>query len=488
VTVLRTLYGRLAAALLALFLLTGLGAIAMARYAAEMYQQEVAQKLNEALAAHIVAERLPLHGRRVNEAALKDIFTMLMVINPSIEVYLLDAQGTILAFSAAPDRVKRTRVALEPIERFLRRSGPLPILGDDPRGLGRRKVFSAAAIPSAGAPEGYLYVILGGEDHDSIAEGSRGSYTLRMTTGAIAASTVAALVAGLALFGFLTRRLRRLGAAMESFRASGFTVAPALPPRTTASGDEIDRLQDAFTAMAERITDQLQRLKQTDSLRRELVANVSHDLRTPLSSLRGYLDTLLMKHDSLTADQRKEYLAVAVRQSTHLGALVSDLFELAKLDSQETRPRHESFPIGELIQDVAQKFRLEAERKSVAVETDFGRDVPPVRADIALIERVLENLIENALRHTDAGGVIRMGLRADDGWVEVVVSDTGRGIPPEAVSQVFERSFTLDRDHRRGGLGLAIAKRILELHGSAIGVASTPGEGTRFWFRLPRTA
>jgi signal transduction histidine kinase len=486
VTVLRTLYGRLAAALLLLFLLTGLSAIAVARYAAEMYQQEVAQKLNYTLAEHIVAERLPLHGRRVDEAALKDIFHMLMVINPSIEVYLLDAEGSILAFSAAPERVKRERVALEPIDRFLRRAGRLPVLGDDPRGLGRRKVFSAAAIPASGRPQGYLYVILGGEDHDSIAEGLRGSYILRVTTGAIAASTVAAIAAGLVLFSFLTGRLRRLGQAMEAFRGSGFTVAPVLPPRFPPAGDEIDKLQDAFAAMAERITEQLKCLKQTDALRRELVANVSHDLRTPLASLRGYLDTLLLKHDSLSADQRKEYLAVAVRQSTHLGKLVSDLFELAKLESQETRPRQEWFSLGELIQDVAQKFRLEAEGKNVPVETDFGNGAALVWADIALIERVLENLIENALRHTEPGGAIRMALRGDDGFVEVLVSDTGRGIPAEALAHVFDRSFSLDRDHRRGGLGLAIAKRILELHGSSIAVTSTPGEGTRFSFRLPR--
>jgi two-component system OmpR family sensor kinase len=485
VTVLRTLYGRLAAVLLVLFLLAGLSSIAVARFAAEMYQQEVAQKLNHALAQHIVAERLPLQGSHVDEAALKDIFKMLMVINPSIEVYLLDAKGSILAFSAPPERVKRRSVALEPIDRFLRQSGRYPILGDDPRGWDRRKVFSAAPIPAAGEPQGYLYVILGGEDHDSIAEGLRGSYTLRVTTGAIAASMLAAVAAGLVLFHFLTRRLRRLGVAMEGFRQGGFTGPPALAERAPAPADEIDRLQDAFAAMADRITEQLQRLKQTDALRRELVANVSHDLRTPLASLRGYLDTLLMKEDTLRPDQRREYLAVAVRQSAHLAKLVSDLFELAKLDSRETRPRYESFPLGELLQDVAQKFRLEAQDKKVAVETDFGDAVPLVHADIALVERLLENLIENALRHTDPGGAVRMSLRAENGAVEVVVSDTGRGIPVEALPHVFDRSFTLDRDHSRGGLGLAIAKRILELHGSSILVSSAPGEGTRFSFRLP---
>jgi signal transduction histidine kinase len=354
--------------------------------------------------------------------------------------------------------------------------------------LDRRKAFSAAPIPAQGRPEGYLYVILGGEDHDSVAQDVRGSYILRLTTGAIAASTVAAIAAGLVVFSFLTRRLRRLGESMESFRRSGFSVLPPMPDPEPAGGDEIDSLQAAFGDMSRRIVDQLGRLKETDTLRRELVANVSHDLRTPLASLRGYLDTLVVKEESLTPDQRRACLAVAVRQSAHLGALVADLFELAKLDSQETRPRYESFPMGELLQDVAQKFRLEAERRGVAIATDFGRDVPRVHADIALVERVLENLIENALRHTDPGGVVRMALGAEAGSVRVVVSDTGAGIPVAALPHVFDRAFSLDRSHGGGGLGLAIAKRIVELHGSSLLVSSAPGQGTRFTFRLPSAA
>jgi signal transduction histidine kinase len=481
----RTLYARLAAVLLALFLLSGLAAIGVSRYAADMYQQEVAQKLNQTLAEHIVAERLPLRDGRVDDRALQELFKMLMVINPSIEVYLLDARGAILSFSAPPERVKRQRVDLEPIRRFRGEPGRFPILGDDPRGLDRRKVFSVAAIPPRGEPQGYLYVILGGEDHDSIASTRRGSYILRVTSGAIVASTVAAVAAGLLLFGLLTRRLRTLGAAMEGFRRGGFTDPPTLAGPPAAARDEIDVLRETFAAMATRMVEQMGRLKQTDALRRDLVANVSHDLRTPLASLRGYLDTLLLKEAGLSAEQRREYLAVATRQATHLARLVDDLFELARLEAQEAPPRRESFPLGELLQDVAQKFRLHAERKRVRLETALPGDLPSVPADIAMMERALENLLDNALRHTQPGGVISLVLRRSDGFLEVVVSDSGCGIPAEALPHVFDRFFSVDRSPGQGGLGLAIAKRIVDLHGGSIAVESTPGKGTEFSLRLP---
>lgn len=158
----KSLYSKLAAVLLVLFVMVGLSIVAVTLFSAEMYKQEVDQKLNRELAAHIVSEKLPLQDNQINEDALKDIFHMLMVINPSIEVYLLDPNGNILAYSAPPGKVKRKRVSLEPINDWLEESVKYPILGDDPRNSSKQKAFSVARIPDQGMLEGYLYVILGG--------------------------------------------------------------------------------------------------------------------------------------------------------------------------------------------------------------------------------------------------------------------------------------------------------------------------------------
>ncbi|HSG05543.1 MAG TPA: ATP-binding protein, partial [Nitrospiria bacterium] len=250
--------------------------------------------------------------------------------------------------------------------------------------------------------------------------------------------------------------------------------------------DEIDQLKDTFDQMSDRINLQMKQLQETDSLRRELVANVSHDLRTPLASLHGYLETLILKEELLTGDERKKYLEIALRHSERLGKLVSELFELAKLDSRETRPKVEAFSQGELAQDVAQKFQLAAEKKHIRIQTRIEMGLPFVSADIGLIERVLENLIENAVRYTPERGTITILVANRNGWVVTTVSDTGSGIPEKEIPFVFDRFYRGQNSQSEGtGLGLAIAKRILELHESTINVASTPGQGTEFSFELP---
>ncbi len=487
----RTLYGKLAAILFLLLCVTGAAGLLVNRYATAMYQQEVAQRLNGAVAAHIVSEIGLIEKTDENTDALKQVFHWLMVVHPSIEIYRLDREGRILAYSAPPERVKLDRIDLGPVREFIAGPTQFPLLGDDPRSPGGSKVFSAAEIPGE-EKAGFLYVILGGEQFDSVSQMLETSYILRQSTVLFGAALLVTLVAGLGLFGLVTSRIRRLARAVEEFRASDFSRLPVLPG-ATGYGDEIDRLTDTFGRLSERTIDQLGRLRQTDLLRRELVANVSHDLRTPLASLQGYLETVMMKEDSLDPDRRREYLEIAARQATRLSRLVEELFELAKLDAHETRPEPEDFPIGELLQDVAQKFSLEAEEKHVRVETELVSDGPFVRADIGLIERVLQNLLENALRYTDDGGRIRMRARTAQGRagrVSVAVEDSGSGIHADALPNIFDRHYQGGgRDSsRRAGLGLAIAKRIVELHGGVIAAESDPAHGTTFWFELPEVA
>jgi len=292
------------------------------------------------------------------------------------------------------------------------------------------------------------------------------------------------------LFSFMTGRLKRLSIAMEAFRRDAELESNAIyQAQGNSSGDEVSRLTATFEQMAARINQQMHDLKKTDTLRRELVANVSHDLRTPLATLQGYIETLLLKDTSLSGEERKDYLKIAIRHCEHLNKLVSELFELAKLDSEETIVHRESFSLEELVQDVAQKFALAAQKKDISIITNIGKELPFVSADIGLIERVLENLIENALRHTPQGGTISLVLTPDNNNVTVQISDTGSGIPQEELPNIFDRFYQVDKS-RKGqqggaGLGLAIAKRILNLHGSVIEVRSVINSGSTFSFQLP---
>jgi signal transduction histidine kinase len=415
---------------------------------------------------------------------------MLMVVNPGIEVYLLNPAGEILAYSAPPGKVKLKQVELGPIKRWFDTGTVFPLTGDDPRNPGRQKVFSVARIPDEGALQGYLYIILGGEIFDSIVQKLKGSYIIQLSAWWIAASLLFVLVTGLLLFAYLTRRLRRLASVMDSFElAETSDQLQSILGKDRQRGDEIHRLTFAFKQLVERIQMQMEKLIEADALRRELVANVSHDLRTPLATLRGYIETLYLKDKNLTTQERNHHLEIAIQHCKRLGQLVDALFELAKLDSGEIQVRCEPFNISELAHDVIQKFDLSAREKKISIQIDPNPGLPFVNADIAMIERVIENLIENALRYTPAGGTIRLTLSPQNGDVFFRISDTGCGIPEKDLPHIFDRFYQRDKTQNGkmgySGLGLAIAKRILELHNKPILVESTSGSGTTFTFLLP---
>ncbi|MFZ5589288.1 MAG: sensor histidine kinase [Pseudomonadota bacterium] len=499
----KTLSAKLTAVLVGLLGLIGLLYVALSLFSTQMYLQEVNQQLNRTLANHLVSEKILMESGEINRAALEDLFHMLMVINPNIEIYLLDPGGAVLACSAPPEKLQRKSVSLQPVRDFLSGARNMPILGDDPQDSSRQKIFSAAAIPAQAAQRqgiltasagtasvaGYLYVVLGGKAYDSAAQMLRGSYILRLSTGVVVAGVLFALLTGLLLFRLITRRLTRLTEAVTQLERGEFAEPVMLTDaNASATGDEIDRLTLAFKDMAARIQNQMHALKQTDILRRELVANVSHDLRTPLASLQGYLETLLLKEGKFSEQEQRHYLEIALRHSERLGKLVTELFELAKLDAQRTPPDMEPFALSELAQDVVQEFQIAAQRQGVTLQTDFQDGLPFVCADIGLIQRVLENLIENALHYTPHGGVISVSVTRCDGMIAAQVSDTGCGISEHDLPHIFDRFYRAEKarqGHNGAGLGLAIAKRILDLHGGVIEARSAPGQGAVFHFGLP---
>ena len=299
-----------------------------------------------------------------------------------------------------------------------------------------------------------------------------------------------ALASAMIVFMLLTRRMRKLVFQLDEFRASDFT-RPMRFPGADMKGDEIQRLAATLEAISDRLTQQLADISTNDARRRELLANISHDLRTPLSSMQGYLETLLLKHGSLTREEERSYLEIAARHTERLGRLIGDLFQLTKLEANEVRINPEPFSIAELAHDVMQKFSLSAEQRSLELAVDVPHDLPSVDGDIALIERVLENLIENAMRHTPPRGTIRVTGRHDSaaGRAHVCISDTGKGIPKEQIAKVFDRYYTVSRSESgetgSTGLGLAITRHVVSLHGGQITVSSELGVGTTFCFDLP---
>lgn len=451
----------------------------MVGYTSDMYFQEASQKLNRTIASHIAKHSSPLIRGEINHTKLEDLFHDVMVVNPSLEVYLLDTEGKILSYNAPAEKIQMDRIDLEPVHRFIADTSEQFLAGNDPRHPGINKVFSAAKLKEEGRLTGYIYVVLASEEYDSVMERLTGSYMLRVSGKTLAITTVIALIVGLLMLWLLTNNLNKIIKGVQCYQKGDLDARIEL-----RSKGELTQLAYQFNEMADTIAQYINEIKSVETLRRELIANISHDLRTPLASIQGYAETLVMKKNTLCENDRQKYTEVILKSSEHILKLVEDLFQLSKLEARQIEAHFEYFSLQELLSDVSQKYQLFTQQKQIELTVKIPKNLPMVYADIALIDRVLQNLIDNALKFTKEGGNIVVELIPQKARCEVWVTDSGIGIKEEELPCVFERYQHTDSRKDSVGLGLAIVKKILELHQSDISVESRAGHGTTFRFDL----
>lgn len=453
-------------------------------YTAEMYFQEASQKLNAEIAPHIASENKCFIDGKANEEALKEVFHDVMIINPSIEVYLLDTEGKILTYFAPNKIIELEYVPLEPIKEFISDTTNLFVMGVDPKNKHSMKGFSASEVYEDSTFMGYIYVILGGEEYENASHFVFGSYMLRLGLRSMTITLIAAALISLLALAFITKNLRKIIYVIREFKDGDLHARVKLKGK-----GEFGEFAGSFNEMADTIVRNIEEIKTMDNLRRELVANVSHDLRTPLATIQGYIETLLMKTDTLSNAERNKYLETIFRSTERLKNLIEELFELSKLEARETKPNPEAFSIAELVQDIQQKNLIRAEDKKIDLSLKFPYDLPLVNADIGMMEKVLQNLLDNALKFTPNGGNITIRLTPQDNFVTVSVKDDGQGISEDALPHIFERYQKAERtnliENEGLGLGLAIVKKILEVHEIVIKVTSSESKGTEFLFKVP---
>ncbi len=257
----------------------------------------------------------------------------------------------------------------------------------------------------------------------------------------------------------------------------------------TAGSDELSELARAANAMITRLRDEENAREQSDDARRRLVAAVSHDLRTPITSLRLLAEAV--GDDVVDGEVRRAYLE---RMRTHidvLSALIDDLFELSRLEAGDIRWTLERVPLRELVGETVEAMRVQAERKGVAVLSEVSDAIGPARANPEKLQRVLFNLIQNAIRHTPADGSVVVRAEPVAGQIEIEVADSGAGIAPDERDQVFTPFYRGGVDAARtsggAGLGLAVSRAIVEAHGGQIWLPEAD-VGTRVRFSLPVAA
>ena len=309
-------------------------------------------------------------------------------------------------------------------------------------------------------------------------------HDLQLATILLVFASGIAIVLGGFFASALTERLSRLESATRILQTGDLTA------RASVSGsDEIAALARSFNQMAGQLEAAAERQKELDRLRRDLVAWAGHDLRTPLASIRLLVEALA---DGVVSDPEtsQQYLVQARKQVDTLASLVDDLFQVSQLDAGGLSLHSEPASLTDLLSDTIESFSGMAAQRSICLEGSAAPGIDPLEMDVQRMGRVLNNLVSNALRHTPPGGLVSIRAGREEGFVRVTVQDSGEGIPPEDLAHIFERFYRGDKSRSRAtggaGLGLAIAKGIVEAHGGNIAVQSQPGQGATFTFTVPK--
>ena len=476
-----SLFWRISGLLLLIFVVLGIAFDIITITLARRYADESMQKLNANVASHMLNHVKPFVNGRLNEGAVETIMRSMMAVNPSLEVYIIDPQGRMLTSVVLHKEVSPTTISIDPIKKFIHDKGASLVYGDDPRNAGKSKIFSAAPVYENGVLLGYVYMVLAGSEFDTIALGLQENYLKEIGFRSFAVTLGAAFLIALFLLWLLMRSLTNIVDTVNKI-GSGDLNSRIKP----GSGGELAHLSTTINQMAETLQQNVGKLKEVDNLRRDLIANISHDIRTPISIVHGYVETLIIKQNEISEEERVEYLRTIIVNTERLERLVSDLFELSKLESKQITPKKEILYLLDLVQDLASKYKLRAAEKNITFETHCPIGNPTVSADVAMIDRVLQNLIDNAINYTPEGGTVSVVVDNDRaGTVLIEVSNTGVGIPQDEIARIFDRYYKVESRAGRGtGLGLAIVKNILELHDTNIVVRSEPLKNT-FGFRLP---
>jgi signal transduction histidine kinase len=351
-----------------------------------------------------------------------------------------------------------------------------------PGGL-RPRVFGFAPVHVAGRPAGAVVVLPG---PGPVALLRRLGPTLLLVALALALAGTA--LAAALVFGPAHRRLRTLERAARRLGAGDMAVRV---PDT--GGDEIASVARAFNAMAEEIAARTRALETSDRARRQLLADVSHELMTPLTAIRGYLETLRMPGLDLPPAARERYLGIVHEETLRVERLIGDLLDLSRLEAGGVSLSIVKVPVADLFARVQARHGRAIEEKRLTLDIAVAPDAAEVAADAARLEQALQNLAANAVRHTPPGGRIRLvSARAPDGRISLAVHDTGEGIPPEHLPHVFDRFYKANTSRPAqdagSGLGLSIVKAIVERHGGEVRARSTPGVETVFEILLPAPA
>lgn len=442
---------------------------------------ESTQLLNKDVAAHIAKFTSPFEGTTVNKRKADSVFYNAMVVSPSIEVYFLDTAGKIIYYEAPDSTIKLWRIPLNNINKLIASKGEAYILSPDPKNPGENKIFSAAEVISNGRKLGYIYVILGSKEYNTTKELLISSHITMLALQTFLIITVLSVLISFYYIRRLKHKYNTIIDVLQQYQSGN------LAARFKGKYDEFAPITNSFNTMAELLSYNISQLKNASEERKNFIANISHDLRTPLSIASGYTETLLTTAgEQIDALQQKDYIQLVHTKLKQVEEMVKQLFELSKLDAVNFTPKKEPFIFSEILQEVVAGFGITANKKNIHLDCVNCHELYWVNADVKMMERVIQNLVENAVKNTPGHGKIIIELQHSNNELTIVFENTGKPLSQELTQWI--NGETGNNIHSRPpgniGLGLAIVKRILELHQSKLNVQTRANYGNHFSFNM----
>ncbi|EHA1077130.1 TPA: HAMP domain-containing histidine kinase [Vibrio alginolyticus] len=417
----------------------------------ETIELRTKQSLHKELASHMRDDNPLMIGTDYNPKALKSIFHTLMLIGPDFEIYFLDSQGNITTHAAPEGAEIMGKVDLNPIKQFLN-DQPFPILGEDPRNRGEHKVFSVAAIEELGSTVGYLYVVIGSTRHDAIANA-------QVDTPYIAlAGLVLVSILGFALGAYvlvkrsLLNPIERVTKQLQQQAEHDFRLQPDF----THQVPELVPIAHSYQMMAKHIQQQFLQLEYQSSHRRQSLLQLSHDLKTPLSSVLGYLETWRLQHP-----ESDPLIDVAFRNCEKLSTQLHSLLDAARKEAPMPNYEYRPVDLGTLMAECAETMQSQFSRKEVVLKVDIDSEIQTV-GDKGLLERLVLNLLENALRHSPIGSEVHCQAHLSE--------DKSR------IHFTFVNHIEEEAEGGSLGIGTKIVQSILMLHHSYLETNATSSQ------------
>jgi signal transduction histidine kinase len=479
-----TIFRRIAA--LIFILITGLGLLFMSitYLSTTTYHEASTQLLNKDVAAHIAKFTSPFEGEKVNPRKADSVFYNAMVINPSAEVYFLDTNGKVMAYHSPKKEIRLWTVPLRPIKEYIGKKGAIFIRGADPKDLHQKKIFSASEVKSANKKLGYIYVILGSKKSQGLVDILYGNHIMKLAITAFIAVILLSVFLSILYLKRMQKSFLRMITVVERFERGDYTARFNLNEK-----DELLPVTQAFNKMADLLSTTITKLTKSEEERKTFIATISHDLRTPLSIARGYTETLMLKRETgdVTKEEQKHYSQLIYNKMLQIENMVKQLFELSKMESIEFKPKFEPFVLSEIVDESVNTFQMMAKERKVGLECVQCLQHVWVNADIRMMERVIQNLVENALKSTPEGGKVIASILTDGNSVIFKVENSGNPLPHDLLRWVnqFESDKELMNNRpAKLGLGLLIVKKILLLHTSNLSAGYENGSNI-FSFSLP---